>query len=116
MSAWNAEQQKFRWFSKGTRGEVMSFDTVLNNRNQAVFEGTTDETEAWLRKNLEEYEKDQGHEPQVCIGKPLAFVTATEYLERCNKTKVLELVREAIEVGDPNAHACIIVSKIMDLF
>lgn len=94
----------------------MSFDTVLSNKNKMVFEGETSEVAAWLKKNLEEYEKTQGHEPQVCIGKPMAFVSATEYIARYNMSKVFELVREAIEVGDPNAHASIITGKIIDLF
>lgn len=94
----------------------MTIDTVRTHNDKLVFEGDTEEVARFLKKEADKAEQATGGELKVWIERQPHSVSATEYIARYNTSKVLELVREAIEVGDPNLHASIITGKITDLF
>lgn len=76
------------------------FDAVLNGRKIPVFNGTPDETEAWLRENLWSLAKGF----VVCQGKTLEIKTAAEYLEERKYRSVLALVKKAFLDHDVAKH------------
>lgn len=89
----------------------MYFDAVLDKNMQPIFNGTPEEVAKWLRRNQDDSTIDK-----VCAGQSMRLVEPKDYLRSSNAAEVLDLVREAIEVGDPNAHAHEISQKIVDLF
>ena len=52
----------------------MYFDAVLTNEMSPIFNGTAEETRAWLRENPVD------HSHQVCIGQTMKCVSVEEYL------------------------------------
>lgn len=76
----------------------MFFDAVLNDRLYPIFNGTAEETLAWVKKNAEEYEKEHDHEARVCIGTTMQTVTATKYLFLHKKAEILKILREGFSI------------------
>lgn len=96
-----------------------------------IFRGTEEEVLGWLKKAclLEEsdFNKAMAINLWVMAGDSEKAIHVSSYIDPEQREKhrdtrrkkfdaVLELVREAIEVQDPNAHACEIADKIMKLY
>lgn len=96
-----------------------------------VFRGTEDEVLAWLEGMFKIKEGDVNkafaYNLWVKVGDSDKAIHVASYIDpkqrdenRDTRRKkfdaILELVREAIEVQDPNAHACEITDKIMKLW
>lgn len=59
----------------------MYFDAVLDPDLKPIFNGTTEETLAWLKEH-EEYQQKNDH--RVCIGSTMQLVTPWEYVNVYN--------------------------------
>lgn len=112
-----------------------NFDTYNSNEEvvtgvKEVFRGTEDEVLAWLKGmfNLKDGDVNTGfaYNLWIKVGDSEKAIHVASYLDpkqrdenRDTRRKkfdaILELVREAIDVQDPNAHACEITEKIMKI-
>lgn len=96
-----------------------------------IFRGTEEEALTWLKETclLKEgdFNKAMAINLWVQVGDSEKAIHVSSYIDpkqreenRDTRRKkfdaILELVREAIEGGDPNAHACEITEKIMKLY
>lgn len=54
----------------------MYFDAVLDENMQPLFNGTPEETKAWLENN------ETDNSVRVCIGESMVLVTVPEYMRR----------------------------------
>lgn len=86
--------------------------TVFSPDLHKLYIGTRAETNQWLRDSSPPYDIKDLHVQDRDSGEilPAHIFTGNRTME------VLELVREAMEVQDPNAHAHEIAQKIVDLF
>jgi|SRR5882757_3298143 len=71
----------------------MYFDAVLDYRMKAVFNGTPEETENWLKENPKKLDLSTH---TVCYGHSMGVVSVSEYLADKKYLKVLGLVKEAM--------------------
>lgn len=103
----------------------------VNTGVKEVFRGTEEEALAWLKQTclLKEgdFNKAFAINLWVKVGDSEKAIHVSSYIDpkkreenRDTRRKkfdaILELVREAIEIGDPNTHACAITEKIMKLY
>lgn len=100
------------------------FDSVLDSKKLPVFVGTPKDTAKWIRDHplmrYENFEVRYGHTMRiVSVDQYLNAVEDVEKFdaaeEHAKTEAVLELVRDAISVGDPNFHASVITDKIIKL-
>lgn len=115
-----------------------NFDSYNNSNEEAVsagvkevFRGTEEEALAWLEGMFKIKEGDVNkafaYNLWVKVGDSDKAIHVASYIDPKQRNEnrdtrrkkfdaILELVREAIEGGDPNAHACEVTEKIMKLY
>lgn len=114
-------EQTYKWLS-GSAEHFTNTYQVCRGKDMRLFEIADYLREHRFRKVLEMVRDaiEAGPENNVEVTRIAMRIVEPETGRRNQNDRflspVLSLLREAVDIGDPNAHACETASKIVDLF